>query len=147
MSHDRGCPCGKEKWDYDACYAARGEACHKSLLVREWNAQRGLIRQGSPRLTEPPLVTAPSGWRSPLGGTTEVQAVEQEVTNMGKSELVDLTVQKHAETTKAILVSDTGEEKDAVWLPLSQVEVEPGDKPGVVIVTCPEWLAMGKGLI
>ncbi len=66
---------------------------------------------------------------------------------MGKSELVDLTMQKHAETAKAVLVSDTGDEKDAVWLPLSQVEIEPGGKPGVVVVTCPEWLAKDKGLI
>ena len=67
---------------------------------------------------------------------------------MSKSELVDLMVQKHVQTAKAILVSETGEEKDAVWLPLSQIEVEPAKgKPGVVVVTMPEWLAMDKKLI
>jgi hypothetical protein len=64
----------------------------------------------------------------------------------GKSDLVDLTVQLHHETGKAVLVSDDGDRDHAVWLPLSQVEIE--RKPnGVVIVTLPEWLATDKGLV
>lgn len=62
-----------------------------------------------------------------------------------KSDLVDVEVFKHAETGKAILVSDTGDKKDAVWLPKSQVEIEDDGK--TVTVTLPEWLAQDKGLI
>ena len=65
---------------------------------------------------------------------------------MSKSDLIDLTLQKHHETPKAILVSDDGDKNRAVWLPLSQVEVvEKGQ--GIVEVTVPEWLAKDKGLI
>lgn len=69
----------------------------------------------------------------------------------GNSDLVDLTLQKHAETKLAILVSDDGNEKRAVWLPLSQIEVAPlagtGAAKGLVLVTLPEWLATDKGLV
>jgi len=37
-----------------------------------------------------------------------------------RSDLVDLLLFEHHRTAAAILVSDTGEQKDAVWLPLSQ---------------------------
>lgn len=63
-----------------------------------------------------------------------------------KSELIDLTMKKHALTAKAILVSDDGDEKKAKWLPLSQVEVEEKSQ-GIVVVTLPEWLAIEKGLV
>jgi hypothetical protein len=63
-----------------------------------------------------------------------------------KSDLVDLTMQLHAETEKAVLVSDDGEEAKAIWLPLSQVEIERKAK-GVVVVTLPEWLATQRGLV
>jgi hypothetical protein len=66
---------------------------------------------------------------------------------MSKNELVDLTMQLHHRTDKAILVSDDGDAKNAVWLPLSQIEVEIKDaRKGVVVVTCPSWLATEKGL-
>lgn len=65
---------------------------------------------------------------------------------MGKSDLVDLTMQLHVETAKAVLVSDDGEKQNAVWLPLSQIEIEK-QRNGVVIVTLPEWLAIEKGLV
>lgn len=64
----------------------------------------------------------------------------------GNSDLVDLTLQLHAETVKAILVSDDGDEKRAIWLPLSQCEIERKAK-GVVVVTLPEWLATQRGLV
>lgn len=64
----------------------------------------------------------------------------------GKSDLIDVTVQLHHETEKAILVSDDGDRDKAVWLPLSQVEIERKSK-GIVIVTMPEWLAADKGLV
>lgn len=65
---------------------------------------------------------------------------------MAKSDLVDLTMQLHHETAKAVLVSDDGDKTKAVWVPLSQCEVEPKGK-GIVIVTMPEWLAIEKGLV
>ena len=65
---------------------------------------------------------------------------------MGKSDLVDLTMQLHVETVKAVLVSDDGEKQNAVWLPLSQIEIEK-QRGDVVIVTMPEWLAIEKGLV
>lgn len=65
---------------------------------------------------------------------------------MSNDELVDLTMHLHHKTEKAILVSDDGDEKRAVWLPLSQIEVETL-KGNAVEVTCPVWLAKNKGLI
>lgn len=69
-----------------------------------------------------------------------------------KSDLVDITVQMHVETEKAILVSDDGDKDNAVWLPKSQVEVEfhPSMKErgnGIATITLPEWLAKDKGMI
>lgn len=63
-----------------------------------------------------------------------------------KSDVIDIEVQLHARTDRAILASDDGDKSKAVWLPLSQVEVEmkPG---GTATVTLPEWLALDKGLI
>ncbi len=67
-----------------------------------------------------------------------------------RSDLVDLLLFEHHRTAAAVLVSDDGEEKSAVWLPLSQVEIEakPG-RPGgrEVLVTLPQWLATDKGLV
>ena len=74
-----------------------------------------------------------------------------------KSDLTDLTLALHHETDKAVLVSETGDEKKAKWLPKSKVEVETtgkfvqatvgARKFAVVIVTLPEWLAIDKGLV
>jgi hypothetical protein len=67
-----------------------------------------------------------------------------------RSDLVDLLLFEHHRTAAAVLVSDTGEERKAVWLPLSQVEIEPKPgKPGgrEVMVTGPTWLMTEKGLI
>jgi hypothetical protein len=75
--------------------------------------------------------------------------------------LTDLTLALHHRTEKAVLVSETGEESKAVWLPLSQVEIEETskvvvghDKRGqmvvgmpVVEVKLPEWLAIKNGLV
>lgn len=75
------------------------------------------------------------------------------------SDLVDLTVALHHATDKAVLVSETGEESKAKWLPKSKVEIEETGKRlqgvnrrgqiqdfPVVTVTLPEWLALDKGL-
>lgn len=74
--------------------------------------------------------------------------------------LHDLTMVLHYDTGKAVLVSDTGEESRAVFLPRSQIEVVNDGKTGpavnkrgetvwlpIVTVTVPEWLAKEKGLI
>jgi hypothetical protein len=81
-------------------------------------------------------------------------------TIMAKSTLIDLTVAKHHETTMAVLVSETGEETKAVWLPLSKIEIEETGKTStgtlksgqaamlpMIVVTLPEWLAIDKALI
>lgn len=61
----------------------------------------------------------------------------------GKSDLIDIEGEIRAETDDAILF-DFGGEKPA-WLPKSQIEFEPfGDGH---TVTCPEWLALEKGMI
>lgn len=39
MSHDRGCSCGNERYEYDACYARIGEGCTKSDIVRRWQQE------------------------------------------------------------------------------------------------------------
>jgi hypothetical protein len=77
-----------------------------------------------------------------------------------KSDLVDLMLTKHHQTEKDVLVSYTGEEAKAVWLPLSRVEIEEarntakGKLEGgqtvtleIIVVTMSERLAMEKGLV
>lgn len=56
------------------------------------------------------------------------------------------TLHVHAETQLAILVSDDGDEKGAVWLPRSKIEIvrELDDK--TLEVEVPDWLAEAKGL-
>lgn len=63
-----------------------------------------------------------------------------------KSNLVDIDVEITARTERAVLVH-TGVKEDAVWLPLSQIEVVPSGFAGIETVTLPEWLATDKGLI
>lgn len=71
------------------------------------------------------------------------------------AELVDLALMVHHETKAAWLVSDDGVEKNACWVPKSQVEVEPGPRPRGHVdggqyeatVTMPEWLAIEKGFV
>lgn len=64
---------------------------------------------------------------------------------MSKSNLIDILMHVHVETSQAVLASDDGEKKNAVWLPLSQIEFE--KKGSHVNITMPEWLALEKGLI
>jgi hypothetical protein len=61
-------------------------------------------------------------------------------------EVVDITVKVLHRTARAVLVTDSTEE-EGVWLPLSQMEIEPAPRAGYHIVTLPEWLAQEKGLI
>jgi hypothetical protein len=64
---------------------------------------------------------------------------------MSKKQLCDLELHLHAETNKAILVSNYGVAENAVWVPKSQCEFE--IKNNLVEVTMPEWLAIDKGLV
>lgn len=64
-----------------------------------------------------------------------------------RSDLIDLTLHLHAKSSKAILVSETGDAVKAVWLPVSQIEVIPGRAKSIVVVTLPEWMAVEKGLV
>ena len=64
----------------------------------------------------------------------------------GKSDLIDLGVELHHRTDRAVLVSDDGDRDKAVWLPLSQIEIEQMEG-ATYTVTLPEWLAKDKGLI
>jgi hypothetical protein len=67
--------------------------------------------------------------------------------DVSKSDLVDIAMLRHAETDKAILVSETGERETAVWLPKSQIEIASDGHKNFVTITMPEQLAMDKGLI
>lgn len=62
---------------------------------------------------------------------------------MGRKTLHDVALTFHAETEKAILVSDT---KDKFWLAKSLIEYEIL-KDGTVNVTLPEWLASEKKIV
>ena len=64
-----------------------------------------------------------------------------------KSDLVEVTVLLVTQTEKAVLVSDTGESKDAVWVPKSQIEIEETARENAYVITLPEWLAIEKGFI
>lgn len=63
-----------------------------------------------------------------------------------KSDLIDVTMQLHHRTDLAVLASDDGDKENAVWLPLSQVEVLTKEN-GIIEVTMPGWLAVEKGLV
>lgn len=67
-----------------------------------------------------------------------------------RTDLVDLMLHVHHETKAALLVSDDGEEDNAVWVPKSQVRYE-DDLPVPVgqdgVITVPVWLARDKELI
>ena len=55
----------------------------------------------------------------------------------------------HAASAKAVLLSQDGLKKNAVWLPLSQIEMDPYDPSpdDVVQVTAPVWLLEKNGLV
>ena len=63
-----------------------------------------------------------------------------------KSNIVDIDVKVTARTAKAVLVH-TGIKEKAIWLPLSQIEIEETGIGEIFTVTLPEWLALEKGLI
>lgn len=73
---------------------------------------------------------------------------------------VEMAVTLHYDTGKAVLVSNSGEEARAVFLPKSQIEIHNDGVTGpatrkngqtvtlpIVCIVVPEWLAKEKGLI
>jgi len=67
-------------------------------------------------------------------------------THAMKSNIIDIDVEVVHKTAMAVLVH-TGDKENAVWLPLSQIDVEYSRLGGISNVTLPEWLALEKGLI
>jgi len=65
---------------------------------------------------------------------------------MSRSTVIDIDVEVTARTDRAVLVH-TGNKEEAVWLPLSQIEIHPTGFGGIETVTVPEWMASEKGLI
>jgi hypothetical protein len=67
---------------------------------------------------------------------------------MTRNDKIDIAVViiRDSDFDAAILVSEDGDEKTAVWLPRSQIEYMT-DRNGMSIVTLPEWLGIEKGLI
>jgi hypothetical protein len=63
-----------------------------------------------------------------------------------RSDLIDIEVHRHAQTTGAVLVSLDGDSDHAVWLQRYRCEIEDTGKSGVIIVTLPESYASEKGL-
>lgn len=61
------------------------------------------------------------------------------------SEFLDTTVEIHQETDRAILASEDGDEGSAVWLPLSQIEIN-ARRGSVADISVPGWLAEERGL-
>ncbi len=62
-------------------------------------------------------------------------------------DIVDVTLHIHHETDKAILASENGNKKDAVWLPKSQIEIDRIGNSTEAEIQLPEWLAEEKGLL
>jgi hypothetical protein len=60
---------------------------------------------------------------------------------------VSVTLHADPPSSLAILVSDDGDENNAVWLPRSQIEYYGGDEGDIITVELPDWLAEAKGLI
>lgn len=61
-----------------------------------------------------------------------------------KSDLIDIEVEILVQTEKDVRIHDG---KTAVWLPLSQIEIERTGANNIATVTMPEGLALEKGLI
>ncbi len=61
--------------------------------------------------------------------------------------LIDLECDYIGESDDAILIANPYEDKDSIWLPKSQIEIEYHGHVGCVTVTMPEWLAIEKELV
>lgn len=63
-----------------------------------------------------------------------------------KSDLIDIDMQIHHRTDRAVLASANGDREAAVWLPIAHIEVAPKER-GISTITVPAWLAYEKGLV
>lgn len=61
--------------------------------------------------------------------------------------LIELELEEHARTKLAVLLSDDGEEKNAKWLPLGEIEIRPIRGKSYCQVTMPEWMATKEGFL
>lgn len=65
-----------------------------------------------------------------------------------RSDLADLELMIHAETEKAVRVSDDGDDKRGVWLAKQHLEFEGPIVAGKAqMITMPQWLAEKEGLV
>lgn len=65
-----------------------------------------------------------------------------------KADLIDLELMIHHQTAAAVLVSNDGDPKKAVWLPKAPVEFDEPIRIGKAqIVTMPQHLAEQRGLV
>lgn len=62
-------------------------------------------------------------------------------------EPLTLTLFLHKERDDWIVVSDDGERCNACTLPKNRIEIEYTDKPNIIEVTMPEWLALDRELV
>lgn len=63
-----------------------------------------------------------------------------------EDDYVDVDVHCHARTRKAALLSIDGQEGNATWIPLSQMnDVPERDKDGVAVIK--RWIAEREGMI
>lgn len=63
------------------------------------------------------------------------------------AELYQVEMKLHRTTELAMLMSDDGDIENAHWLPKSQCNITPTEKPKHYVVTMPEWLAKKNELI
>lgn len=66
---------------------------------------------------------------------------------IAESRSIELMMVLHRRGGDTVLVSDTGDVKRAVTLPMGQIKVEMARAPGFVLVTMPERMAREKGLV
>ena len=66
-----------------------------------------------------------------------------------KSNLIDVSVIFVHQTEKGLAIKQDEEEDKVIWLPLSQIEIDPPDpkRGNGITVTMEEWLAKDKQLI
>lgn len=62
-------------------------------------------------------------------------------------DITTIDVRVHRTSERAALVSTSGDFNDAVWVPLSQVELMPFGKGDRSTMDIPQWLAEEKGLV
>ena len=66
---------------------------------------------------------------------------------MGSKNIHDFNLFVHTRTRSAVLVSDSGDDDDGIWLPLSQIEIDEDVLDDWTMVGVPQWLAEDKGLV